>query len=374
MISLPATPDRHVVLIGLGNIGAPLVEMLARNELVDRLTLIDHDVYEPANLAGQAIQPNDIGKPKAVVQAERARTIRSSLAVEGICTAVEVVPLGRLRGSVVLTGLDSKLSRQHVNERIWRLGVPWVDGGVDAAGWLARITIYVPGPDQPCLECAWDDGDYQTLAVRRPCQAGTGVAPSGAPAFLGALAAALLMAEATKLLSRDWGSVKPGTQITIAAGAHRLVEMRFRHNPHCRFDHVICGEIRPLPWVPDTSSLGAFFADLRKALALTKPVSVQVEVQRFDRQLRCECGEEKSVLSVQGRMPIAERLCPRCGGNMSPVGFSQIASLSEEALLPAHRGRLLSAAGLRTGDIITVKSGAATKAFELVEDRKAEAA
>ncbi len=363
-----------MVVIGLGNIGSPLVDLLARIEMVERVTLVDPDAYIAANLSGQAIQPEDIGKPKALVQALRARRIRPSLAAEAICAAVEDVPLGRLRGDVVLTGLDSKLSRQLVNERIWRLGVPWVDGGVDAAGWLARITIYVPGPDQPCLECAWDKRDYEALEVRRPCQAGTGAAPTGAPAFLGALAAALLVAEATKLLAGDWSSVRVGTQVTMALAAHKLIEMKFRRNSHCRFDHKICGEIRPLPWDPKALSLGELFADLRSWLSLSGPMSLHVEGGRFDRKLRCACGAEKPVLCLRGRMRESEQICPRCGEKMSTVGFAQVTTITEGALLPEDKARTLAAIGLRSGDIITVKCGAESKAFELVENQKAEAA
>ena len=58
---------------------------------------------------------------------------------------------------------------------------------------LARVSVFLPGPAQPCFECAWDEKDYQSLEVKRPC--GAEVAErTGAPPFLGALAAALLNA------------------------------------------------------------------------------------------------------------------------------------------------------------------------------------
>jgi len=369
-----AKSNKHVVAIGLGNIGSPLVDLLARTDQISHLTLIDRDIYEASNLRNQAIQEADIGRPKAVVQAERVRKVRPAVRVEPIWAAVEDVPLSQLRSDVVVTGLDSKLSRQQVNERVWRLGIPWIDGGVETEGWLARMSVYVPGSDQPCLECAWDEKDYQTLEVRRPCQEGDGPAPKGAPAFLGGLAAALLSAECVKVLSGDWGSVRAGTQVTLAVGVHQAIEMRFRRNARCRFDHNICDGIHPMPRDPTAVSLGEFIEDLRKELTLNEPITLRVEAKHFDRQLRCACGEERVVFCLEGRMPDSERVCASCGGNMSSLGFSQISALGERTLTAADRDRSLASVGLRTGDTIMVKSAAGLKAVELVAVQSLEVA
>ena len=62
------TVDNHVVVVGCGgNIGASLIPHLARMSEVNRVTLIDRDVYEPANLRTQDIVPSDVGKAKALV-------------------------------------------------------------------------------------------------------------------------------------------------------------------------------------------------------------------------------------------------------------------------------------------------------------------
>jgi len=358
-------PGKHAVVIGLGNIGSPLVEMLARTEMVSRLTLVDRDIYETTNLCAQAIQPGDVGKPKAFVQAERARRIRPDLHVEAIHSAVGDVPPGRLRGDVVLTGLDSKLSRQQVNQIIWRLGVPWVDAGVMADETLARVNAYLPADNQPCSECSWDEKDYQTLEVRRPCQAEDGTVPTHAPAFLGSLAAALQMTELTKILAGDWRSVAVGKQITIAAAAHKLYETTFRRNPRCRFDHVTC-RIHPLPCSPEAFSLGELMIGLERESGVAEGTRYYVEGKSFVRRLRCACGEEKPVFCLVGRMAMGDRSCWRCGGIMDAVGFSMFPFLSDEILMREDRNRPLADVGLETGDLIMMKGRGGLKAFELV--------
>src|SRR5439155_23871873 len=125
------------------------------------------------------------------VQARRLRRINPALAVTEIFAAVENVALGLLRGAVLLACLDSRAARRSVNTAVWRLGMPWIDAGVLADGLLARVNVYLPGPDQPCLECAWEERDYEALEQEYPC-AGQGVAPAtNAPSALGALAASL---------------------------------------------------------------------------------------------------------------------------------------------------------------------------------------
>ena len=70
----------------------------------------------------------------------------------------------------ILAALDSRQARQVVNQAAWRLGVPWIDTGVNAAqGLLARVGVFVPGPDGPCLECGWSARTYDLIEQAHPC-------------------------------------------------------------------------------------------------------------------------------------------------------------------------------------------------------------
>ena len=105
---------------------------------------------------------------------------------------VETVPLGRLRADVILACVDSRAARQYLNQAARHLGVPLIDAGVFPDGLLARVSVFLPGAEHACLECTWDQADYDAIEQSYPCQGGVpDAAASGAPAHLGALAAAV---------------------------------------------------------------------------------------------------------------------------------------------------------------------------------------
>lgn len=231
---------RTVVLVGLGNIGSHLAPLVARNEAVGRLVLIDFDSYSNENLPTQAIHTEDVGKPKTLVQARDVQWIRPSLVVETFCARVQDVAFSELCADLILTGLDSRAARQHVNEAAWRLGVPWIDAAVDGPGLLVRVAVYVPGHDLPCLECAWDDSDYEALEQSYPCQPRAGTPPaSNSPASLGACAAALAAVECQKLLAGDRDVLLAGREVLLDLNHHTHYLTALRRNPRCRFDHEV---------------------------------------------------------------------------------------------------------------------------------------
>jgi adenylyltransferase/sulfurtransferase len=319
-------------IVGLGNIGSALVDLLVRIGLITHLTLIDRDRYSASNRSSQAIAPWDISHPKAIIQAERASRIQPGLQVSSILDAVENVPPGRLRGDVILGCLDSKYARQHVNQLAWRLGVPWIDAGVAANGLLARVNVYLPGAANACcLECAWSERDYQTLDVPHPCDDGDG-APTNAPAYLGSLAASLQAAECDKLLRGSRASIN--REILVDLATHQLYETDYRRNPQCRFDHQTW-TVEPL--------------DARLSVAEALELAggaLQVEGKSFSTRLRCGCGELKPVFCLTGRLSDAERICPNCGEKMHPTGFDSVARLAKPM------SQTLRGIGLMPGDLL----------------------
>ena len=72
----------HVAVFGLGGVGGPLCEALARSG-VGRLTIVDADTVEPTNLNRQIVAlRSTIGKPKAEVMRARIADINPACRVE----------------------------------------------------------------------------------------------------------------------------------------------------------------------------------------------------------------------------------------------------------------------------------------------------
>jgi len=354
---------RHLVVFGLGNIGSHLVQLLARMPGVKRLTLVDFDRYEEKNLWSQDITAADVGRAKAMVQARRARRINPRLEVVPIVDRLENIPLGRLRGDVILAGLDSKQCRRVAGEIAWRLGVPWIDAGVEASQLLARVNVYGPAADQPCLECAWSERDYADQATVHPCDNGAAKTPAtNSPACLGALAGSLAAIECGKILAGKTADALIGRQVLIEAGTHRHYVTTFRRNPRCRFDHATW-KISPLRVAPDDLSIGAALkleahSDASTALAFGgMPVVKRLVCPR--------CGFSRRLFRLQSRLRQRERFCAKCGREMLSAGFYMKASLARADLGPGEAGLSLASLGLSAGDVISLNAGASKKYFEL---------
>jgi len=337
---------KHVAVIGAGgNIGSHLIPHLARLPRLGGLLLVDRDVYEAGNLSGQDITLADVGKPKAEVQARRARQINPLLRVSVEAADVEGVPRGRLRSDVILSCVDSRRARQATNEGAWRLGVPWIDAGVLGDQMLARVSGYWPGDESPCLECAWSEQDYAQLEQEYPCNGGPREArPTGAPSSLGALAAALLAIECAKVLEGDTSRTVFASQVTVDAAWHKLLVTSFRRNSACRFDHRTW-RIERFPMELEEATV----ADLLRLGA-----SVRVEGHRFVRRLTCgNCGEQREALELERAPRRVMRRCPKCGAPSAAMGFDASERL-ENTLAPEWAPLSLGRVGLKAGDIIQI--------------------
>jgi molybdopterin/thiamine biosynthesis adenylyltransferase len=357
-----------VVVVGAGgNIGSHLVPLLARQPELGRLTLIDPDLYEPANICSQAVAPRDVGRAKARVQAARARRIRPELAVEAIVAAVEQVPLGRLRASWIVACLDSRRARQVVNQAARRLGQPWIDAGVAASGRLARVTVYGASAASACIECGWDARDYASLEQSYPCGAAGAVPPTAAPAALGALAAALA-ALACEAPATDAAVARDARELVLAAGAGRLLRSRAPRRTACLLPEHAPWQIRWANLDPRQATLGELVALGTPRLRGAEP-RLTVAGRRFGRHWRCSaCGYERATLRVTPTL-CASR-CRRCGGRLVAVGFAASEELDVRELAPRVLARPLAALGLLPGDVVTLRAGARSLHLEIGSDRR----
>lgn len=352
----------HVLVVGAGNIGSHLIPHLARLAEVAQVTLVDRDCYEQANLQSQSITARDLGKAKATIQAWRLRQINPLLRVHAIVGAIEDVPLGQLRADVLLACVDSRRARQFINQAAWRLGMPWIDAGVQGEGLLARVNVYVPAPDAPCLECAWDQQDYDLLEHTYPCQGQEPEpAPTTASSGLGALAAALQALECQKLLTNQWDHVAVNRQVLIDAQSHRHYVTTFQRNRQCRFDHGVW-TIERLPHPPDELTLQQILAVAKTDARDKDAIALRLEGQTFVEQLTCSgCGYRKSLARFTNRL----RQPCRCGQTVLAAGFDLYDWLGVRELPPVLLGRSLYHLGVRNGDVLTLRGEATETHYQI---------
>jgi molybdopterin/thiamine biosynthesis adenylyltransferase len=348
---------KHVVVVGLGNIGSNLISHLAKVPALKRVTLVDHDVYERGNLQSQDIMPGHVGKPKADVQARRLRRTNPDLEVVPVRDRIENVPLALLRSDVILAGLDGRRARQVVNEKAWFLGIPWIDGGVNGEGLLARFNVYVPGPDRACMECAWGDTDYENLEQIYPCmpQSGSPRAP-GAPSSLGGLVASFLVSECHKLLAGELHRIAPGRQVLIDLAHHQYYVSTIPFNARCRFAGHQLDPIRELEARSLDATLEQLLLPGTEGENGNNADSLEVLGQRFVTRLTCtRCGLRRSHLRLKAAAGAsASAKCPRCKAEMIAAGFDLANRLKASTLSKRSKERSLRSIGVRRGDILRI--------------------
>ena len=360
-----------VVVVGCGgNIGSHLVPHLGRMAIIDRIVLIDKDTYEERNLFCQDITPSDVGKAKVVVQSKRLEAIRPSLIVEAVCADVATLPLGALRGDVILLSVDNNLARQLVSEAAWHLGVPLVDGAVRNDGLLARVNVYVPGHDAPCLQCSWGVEEYVALERQNPCHGeDVQVAPTRSPSFLGSLVASLQAIECAKLLEGNLDRAIVGKQLLVDATSHRYFLTRLPVNDACRFDHRVW-EIEQLDQDPAQITLG-------EALALGGNGSTENGRLAFAFRPKVFLTKKYSCVScrqVTERVGLREALpvhlvCERCGERTEEEIVGMTPELDASDLDASLHSLSMFSVGFRQGDVITVAGPDRTRRFEISGNR-----
>ncbi|HLV79393.1 MAG TPA: ThiF family adenylyltransferase, partial [Chthonomonadaceae bacterium] len=288
--------------------------------------------------------------------ARRLKRIRPDLPIIAHHSAVEDLPLGALRCDVICACLDSRVSRIYVNEAAWRLNTPWIDAGVLASEMLARVDVFLPAPNAPCIECSWGEQHYATMEVRHPCLKGlaASTAATHAPAHLGALAASLQAAECHRLLREPpvdrAADPRAGRQVLYSLRDHQQFISQNRYNPGCRFDHRVLAsqEVSARMRLKDL-----LFPDSGAATAGS--VILSAPGRRFLQVAACpRCGRGGRAFRCISAHAAPVLVCRFCGvaAPVHPSGLHERLHACElPAWLLAHSPRAL---GLRPGDLFTV--------------------
>ncbi len=366
----PLPSPLSVTIVGLGTIGSHVAPLVTRMPVVRRVTLVDPGAYETTNVVSQSMTAGEVGKSKAKVQALRLRRIRPSVSLEAFSALAEDVPLGQLRASVILGCVDNRAARQFLNQTARHLGVPYVDAGILADGQLARVSVILPGDGHACLECGWDQADYDALEQRYPCQpSGQRLAPaSGAPAELGALAAALQATECARLL-RGEPNDRGSHEIVLSADVHSAVVTRFRRNAECRLADHAPRKITCLHAAPDALTFGRALG-LGSAAPLDPSAgALTLDGAPFVVGMTClGCGRAAPALKLARALTGKDRTCNHCKGRLEAVGAQLTGMIG---LADGGRGagdRSLRALGLDTGDVFGIARGDEIRWFELAGD------
>src|SRR4029078_4027835 len=157
-----------VLVVGAGALGNEVLKNLALLG-IGRVYAIDFDHIENSNLTRSVLfRARDKGRPKAEAAAEALRDINPCGQVTPLtANIIPDIGLGMFRDVDVVIGcLDNREARLWVNRQCWKVGTPWIDGGIQEISGVVKV--FTP-PDSACYECAMTENDYRLINLRYSC-------------------------------------------------------------------------------------------------------------------------------------------------------------------------------------------------------------
>lgn len=361
--------NAKVLVVGAGALGNEVLKNLALLG-VGRVFVIDLDAIEESNLTRSVLfRSRDCGKSKAHAAAGALRDINPDTQVTAIQgNVITDIGLGLFRDIDVVIGcLDNREARLWVNRCCWKVGTPWVDGGIQEISGVVKV--FQP-PDGACYECAMTENDYRLINLRYSCpllkreDLLAGKVPT-APT-IASMIGGLQTQEALKLIHGM--PVASGEALIFNGVANNFYKTKFQHREDC-----LSHDTYPEPVELELShacSAHEIFHEAGKYFDSEQGASTGELSLQLDRDLvvsiNCgECGSTKSIMRPQQEVGMKESRCDQCGSTARPVLEHEVSQSSPLA------DQNLKSLGVPGYDIVRISSGEMEQCFLLAADRDA---
>jgi molybdopterin/thiamine biosynthesis adenylyltransferase len=147
----------HLVQVGAGSGGMPVLDMLCRDRRFTEVTLIEPDVYKSHNVERHLFPLDAVGRPKAELAGEWLKARRPDLIVHLLaCDLLDQAAQERIDEAVARTDIgvcaaDNEEAKSHWDAFMRRHAKPWTLGEVLSGGIGGFVHWFVPGG--PCYGC-----------------------------------------------------------------------------------------------------------------------------------------------------------------------------------------------------------------------------
>lgn len=209
----------HVIQVGAGSGGMPVLDMVCRDPRVTRVTLIEPDVFRPHNVERHLFPLGAVGELKAVLAKDWLKARRPDLEVRTLeChledrSCKETIEAAVREADLGVCAADNEPAKYHWDALMRRHGKPWTLGEVLSGGIGGFVHWFTPGG--PCYGCVASHLQ-RSVAVDKPAtvdysQPGGPVAETTIPATKASIEAiASLHALVTLGLLADPAGYTPG--------------------------------------------------------------------------------------------------------------------------------------------------------------------
>lgn len=161
--------DAKVMVVGCGALGNEVLKNLALFG-VGHIVIVDFDVIEESNLCRSVLfRKSDADNHcfKTDVASKRLQEINPAVKVYTIHGNISYhVGLGLLKEmDVIISCLDNQYARYTLCRSAFRMGVPWVDGGIDGLEGAARVFRH----GENCYACNLGEKGIREMSRRMSC-------------------------------------------------------------------------------------------------------------------------------------------------------------------------------------------------------------
>lgn len=352
-----------IVVVGAGAIGNEVLKNLALLG-VGQVWVVDFDRVEASNLARSVLfREADRGRSKAEVAARAMREINPDVQVHAIDgNVVTDVGLGLFRDANLVIGcLDNREARLWVNRCCWKVGTPWIDGGIEEINGVVKV--FVP-PDGACYECGMTENDYRLINLRYSCpqlrreEMHAGKVPTSPT--IASMVGGLQVQEALKLLHEL--PVDAGHALVWNGVASSFYKTAYQRREDC-LSHETYSEPIELPWAAQHATAHDLFNAVTEELGSDGECRILLDrdlVTAFE----CTCGHSWPVLRSQFLVEQADAKCLRCDQVAKPRMVHSVESGSPLA------GEKLCSLGIPKYDIVCVANERTEVAILLAGDRE----
>jgi adenylyltransferase/sulfurtransferase len=352
-----------VLVVGAGAIGNEVLKNLALVG-VGNVWVIDCDQIEDSNLTRSILfRREDRGRSKAIVAADSVRGINPDVRVVPIHgNVITDIGLGLFREvDLVIACLDNREARLWVNRCCWKVGTPWIDGGIQEINGVVKV--FVP-PDGACYECGMTENDYRLINLRYSCpllkredlQAGKVPTSPTIASIIGGLQ----VQEALKLLHGLPASA--GEALVWNGVANHFYKTAFQRRDDCQ-SHETYSEPIEVPLSAHANTAVELFTAARGHIAKEGELALSLD-RDLVVSLDCTCSFSQSVMKAQQLVGAADAKCPTCGQDTRPRLEHVIGAESPLAK------ETLAALGIPPFDIVRVADDKDEKVFLLAGDRE----
>jgi len=147
----------HLIQVGAGSGGMPVLDMVCRDPRITRVTVIEPDVYKPHNVERHLFPLSDVGQAKAELARRWLVERRPDLVVDLLpCDLRDPDQQAAIEAAIVQADIgvcaaDNEPAKYHWDMLMRRHGKPWTLGEVLSGGIGGFVHWFVPGG--PCYGC-----------------------------------------------------------------------------------------------------------------------------------------------------------------------------------------------------------------------------